>query len=362
VSGRLVVVAGGQYGSEGKGHVTDQLTRIGQAGPKVVGVRVAGPNAGHVVLGKCPTGCDHSDDVKVRNELLHRWKLRSIPVAAVSNPEAELIIAAGSEVDMFVLNQEVTELDSAGYRVSDRLDIDSQATLLTSLHIKREQESDLTERLGSTAKGIGASRADRLWRTAELFGDLGMTDTAGHLYRRLDEGWTIAIEGTQGFGLGLHAGNYPYCTSSDCRAIDFLSMAGLSPWHPAVRRLGVWLAVRVRPIRVAGNSGPLKSETSWGELGLPAERTTVTNKVRRVGEWDPSLVAAAVQANGGSMVCVALTMVDTLIPEVAGASRWDDLDAPEARQLSRYLGQIESQIGATVKFVGTGPDTGIFIQ
>ena len=63
---------------------------------------------------------------------------------------------------------------------------------------------------------------------------------------------------------------------------------------------------------MAGNSGPLKGETSWEELGLEPERTTVTNKVRRVGDWDPELLEEAIRANGGggwnSGVSLAVTM------------------------------------------------------
>ncbi|WP_369007005.1 adenylosuccinate synthetase, partial [Staphylococcus aureus] len=40
---------------------------------------------------------------------------------------------------------------------------------------------------------------------------------------------SIILEGTQGYGLGLHAGMYPYCTSSNTRSIDFLAMAAIYP-------------------------------------------------------------------------------------------------------------------------------------
>lgn len=381
MSGKLIVVVGGQFGSEAKGHLVDQLSRPEREGAKVVGVRVAGPNAGHVVLGRCPEGCEHTEqddytwftsegnDGTGRLQRLHRWKLRAVPVTAVSNESSELIIAAGSEVDEDVLMHELFQLDSAGYRASSRLDVDAEATLLTADDIAEERESDLVKRLGSTAKGIGAARANRIWRTAPRFGkEAGMLDTAGHLYRRLREGWTVIIEGTQGFGLGLHAGMYPQCTSSDTRAIDFLAMAGISPWHPAVEELQVWVVARVRPIRVAGNSGPLKGETTWADLGLPVERTTVTNKIRRVGEWDGQLVARAVEANGGSHVNVALTMVDTVIPELQGCTLdiADEVDTKFGVQVTDDLVDLitktSTEVGAHIGFIGTGPRTGFFMD
>ena len=376
MSGKLIVVAGAQYGSEGKGAVADHLTRPDNAGDNVVAVRVAGPNAGHTVFGKCPPACDGGDDHAFNGRHVgHPWRLRSVPVSAVNNPSADLVIAAGSEIDYDVLMGEVVALDAAGYQVSQRLIIDTQATMLEPKHIDAEVVDGIQKRLGSTAKGIGAARADRVWRYARTWGEhvadtannAGSANTADYLRHRLARGAIVMIEGTQGYGLGLHAGNYPQCTSSDCRAIDFLAMAGLSPWHPTVAAFEVWLAARVRPIRVAGNSGPMKGETTWGELGLPEEYTTVTKKVRRVGAWDGDLVRRAVEENGGHpFVKLALTMVDTRFAWLAGASG-DIRDLARSHHswsaspgLEHYLKEIEEEVSAEVRFVGTGPTTGLW--
>lgn len=371
-TGKLIVVSGAQFGSEGKGAIADHLTRPERAGDKVVAVRVAGPNAGHTVYGLCPANCKNDDEHTFNDEWIgHPWKLRAVPVAAVGNPKAELIVAAGSEVDLAVLRSEIEALNNAGYNVSDRLAVDSQATVLEPRHIEIERESDLVKRLGSTAKGIGASRADRVWRTAKVFSDVraewgSSSRIVGESWRLLGvylhEGYTVLIEGTQGYGLGLHAGMYPQCTSSDARAIDFLAMAGVSPWHSGVGEFEVWLATRVRPIRVAGNSGPLKGETSWSELGLPEERTTVTNKVRRVGEWDGELVRKAVAANGGSpVVRLGVTMVDTMFPHLASlnGSWWEQNDEVRA-PVGEFINQIQKDTRADVGFIGTSPTTGLF--
>lgn len=379
MSGKLIVVAGAQYGSEGKGAVADHLTRPDNAGDNVVAVRVAGPNAGHTVFGKCPPECGGGDDHLFNGKIIgHPWRLRSVPVSAVNNPNADLVIAAGSEIDYDVLMGEVVALDAAGYQVSQRLIIDTQATMLEPKHIDAEVVDGIQKRLGSTAKGIGAARADRIWRYARTWGehvadtanDAGSANTGDYLRHRLARGAIVMIEGTQGYGLGLHAGNYPQCTSSDCRAIDFLAMAGLSPWHPTVAAFEVWLAARVRPIRVAGNSGPMKGETTWDELGLPEEYTTVTKKVRRVGSWDGNLVRRAVEENGGHpFVKLALTMVDTQFPWLSGmygtlsglADDPENLFRPDqVKSMFGYIEQVEEEVRAEVKFVGTGPTTGLW--
>jgi adenylosuccinate synthase len=374
MSGKLLVVAGAQYGSEAKGHVADQLSRPEVAGDNVVVVRVAGPNAGHTVYGMCPDDCKPGNDhMSGENWIGHPWRLRSVPVGAVSNRNADLVIAAGSEIDYDVLMSEVFALDQAGYQASRRLLIDDQATMLEPKHIQREVDDKIQERLGSTAKGIGAARADRIWRYARTWldhvgtadGTGRMTDTAEFIRGRLAQGATVIIEGTQGYGLGLHAGHYPQCTSSDCRAIDFLAMAGVSPWWPEVAEFGVWLAARVRPIRVAGNSGPMKGETTWQDLNLPEEFTTVTKKVRRVGEWDGELVARAVAANGGApVVRLALTMVDTVFPRVINHEGvWQNLVPIQGfpldlkDEMDKYIADVEAEAGAPVRMVATSPTT-----
>jgi len=360
MAGVLQIVVGGQYGSEGKGHIAGYLARSQEARRYGVAptqdllyaVRVAGPNAGHTVIGR-----EHANDGTTKRE----WKLRQIPVAAITNPNAHLVIAAGSEVDYGVLYREIKELDDAGYDVSSRLIVDQAATLIEQQDLDEENTSGLTGRIGSTGKGIGAARARRIWREAALWGDETMNgsvhtaDTAPFLRAAMDQhSARVLVEGTQGYGLGLHTPNYPHCTSSDCRAIDFLAMVGLSPWGQGLRAFSVYLTFRTRPIRVAGNSGELKDETNWSDLGLPEERTTVTNKVRRVGAWDTDLARAAIDANGGLTGCaLAFTMLDQMFPDAAGITAWSAL--PAEAQIWVY--NHTASLGAMPVLVGTGPDS-----
>lgn len=336
----VTVVVGGQYGSEGKGAVAGYLGRT--MGPRDMAVRVAGPNAGHTVYG----------------EDGREWKLRAVPVAAVTSPSCQLHIAAGSEIDIEVLLKEISELDEAGRNVTSRLSVHPAATILEFRHRNFETQSGIVDRIGSTGKGIGAARAERIMRTAETAE--AVTGVFGRFLTEpgpldLDGLGHVVIEGTQGYGLGLHTKQYPQVTSSDCRAIDFLAMTGISPWDVRVSPLEVLVVARTFPIRVAGNSGPLLDETTWAELGLPDERTTVTNKVRRVGMWDQQLLHEAIQANGGgdwnSTVKLAITMLDQLFPSVAGKTEmWDD-------EAVTWLLQVQDDLETDIAYVGTGPQT-----
>lgn len=375
MTGRVSVVVGGQFGSEAKGAVAGFLASEDQNTEQVVGrntdvpvvcVRVGGPNAGHTVYGRCPTGCtyDSGHTMGPDNKMQHPWRLRQVPVAAVTNPGAELLIAAGSEVDFSVLNREISELARAGYNIVNRLYLDMAATVLSEEHILEEQARSLNARIGSTAKGIGAARVARLWRTANTVADMPEThmwqpvNGSAMLTDVLRGGGHVVIEGTQGYGLGLHTRYYPKATSGDCRAIDFLAASGISPWADYISGLDVWVVARTYPIRVAGASGPLVNETSWVALDLPEERTTVTQKVRRVGDWDPDLVAEAVYANGGphnANVRLALSMVDYKIPGIAGISDWGMVQDDDALKLAELIADVQFDAGAKVALVGTGP-------
>ena len=347
----LDIVVGGQFGSEAKGHVTKKVLQRRQTeGPGFVNVRVAGPNAGHCVLDGAG----------------NKFALRTIPVGAVL-PEVHLVIAAGSEVDPPVLADEIAELTSKGHDLRGRLFVSAEATVLTPQH--REAEAGMQARMGSTGKGIGAARADRIMRTATRVGDdsdlVDLIAEAGGVVFTSPQpfdmrGMSVVIEGTQGYGLGLHAGYYPQCTSSDCRAIDFAAMAGLNPWD--ADQFTPWVVARVYPIRVAGNSGPLKGESSWEDLGLPQEFTTVTKKVRRVGEWDADLISAAMAANG-SCARLAVTMLDQKFEETAGLDNALDPSAhvPLPAEAVRFLLDLPGVSPSSIGLVTTGEDTGVWL-
>lgn len=339
---KITVVVGGQFGSEGKGAITGHIAEQSMGRGTVTGVtRVAGPNAGHTAY-----------DAEGR-----KWALRQVPVGAVTNLDALLFIGPGSEIDISVLQAEVVALDDAGLAVSERLYIDRSATMLTSEHHARETTEGLTGRIGSTGKGIGAARADRIMRTARLAENVPDLQFLGAVVDTIplqNKVGHLIIEGTQGYGLGLHTPNYPKVTSSDCRAIDFLAMAGISPWALYWSYIDVVVVARAYPIRVAGNSGALKGETTWAELGLAAERTTVTQKIRRVGAWDADLVRSAVRENGGHpTVRLALTMADQVFPGMAGVTERD----PEHTEFEHWVISRGRDAQARVAFVGTSPTT-----
>lgn len=337
----LHVIAGGQFGSEAKGAVTAAVTADNVAeGHEVTVVRVGGPNAGHSAAD--PTG--------------RIWALRQVPAGMVVDPSVQGVIASGSEIDTEVLEDEISRLAEAGIDITNRLVISDAVTVITPEH--KELESSLVGAIGSTGKGIGAARAARLMRNADTARTAKyqrqskvLVVPAVELEKLLNRytrqsTHVVVIEGTQGYGLGLHTGFYPQVTSGDCRAIDFCAQAGINPWG-AVGNFRIHLVIRPYPIRVAGNSGPLKGETTWEELNQPVELTTVTKKVRRVGTYDPVLVNDAIAANA-PFVRLAVSMVD----KVPGATDEGGLltDVGHA-----FLDELQKTHGTPIEWVGTGP-------
>lgn len=351
MAGKIQVIVGGQFGSEGKGHCAAELAaREGE----MLAVRTGGPNAGHTVWARDRNAHDLAPRV--------RYALRQVPVAAVVNPKAMVAVAAGGliQLDLAEAEAEVTGIP--------QLLVDQSATVLEHAHIAVEQ-GDEALAWGSTQKGIGSARMDRLHRTARTFDELVHVasekliecDVAELSRQYLNQGLTVQIEAAQGYGLGLHTQYYPKTTSADCRAIDALADVGISPWGFPDTALEIWLVVRPNPIRVAGDSGPLKLETSWEALGLPVERTTVTNKVRRVGAWDPQLVAEAVRANGGRDVKLWMNMADHVFPFLAGLTSVDSIPNRDFKAVMNWLDRVSYQVGAPVHALGTGTHTAIFL-
>jgi adenylosuccinate synthase len=164
-----------------------------------------------------------------------------------------------------------------------------------------------------------------------------------------ERGENTLLEGAQGAGLSLIHGPWPYVTSTDTNASQMAADIGLPPRF--INR--TVLVVRSHPIRVAGNSGPLKNEITWAELSKRLgkeveEKTTVTRKIRRIGEWDDDLFMAAVRINAPTSI--ALMFADYINPADEGKTRFGDLSV-KTKSFVKYL---ESMSGVPVSLIGTG--------
>lgn len=329
------IVVGGQFGSEGKGKVTAHLCRTREV---AIAVRCGGPNSGHTVyMNGEPYG------------------LREIPAGVVS-PGPLLCLAPGSLIDLDVLLREVRELAIT----PERLRIDRNAVIVEEADKQLESSQKLGVRYGSTCTGTGAAVARRALRSPDVRLAQAVSilrpyiaDVASLVADAISVGSQVVIEGTQGFGLSLyHSPFFPYVTSRDTTASAFASEVGVSP--RSVEE--IIQVIRTFPIRVAGDSGPLKGEISWETIQAESsyeeplgELTTVTHRLRRVARFDLEMVSRACMVNQPSRL--ALMGTDYLNARNRGVFNFEQLTF-EARS---FIERLERSLGVPVDFVGTGP-------
>jgi adenylosuccinate synthase len=332
----ISIVVGGQYGSEGKGKVALEMVRRDPS--TTIVVRPGGTNSGH-------TGYTREGK---------RIVLRQLPAGAIDGA-VKVVFPAGSYIDVDLLLKEMEELTFPPSQIL----VDPRAHLIRPEHIEWEKDADLVRTIGSTGSGTGAAVVSRVTRYASQH-PLGLAaadndvlapylaETGAIMADALAAGERILIEGTQGFGLSLfHADCWPKCTSRDTTAAGFLSEAGLSPLN--VDR--IFLVLRCHPIRVAGDSGPLPQETTWEAIaeaaGIEAdlrELTSVTQKLRRVGLFDSTIVRRAIRANSPT---------DVILNHLDYVDRSNGADlSPKA---VAFVKTVEDRIGRNIDWIGMGP-------
>jgi adenylosuccinate synthase len=335
-----VIVIGAQWGDEGKGKITDLLSRSADVVVRYQG----GNNAGHTVVVGDRT-----------------FKLHLIP-SGILYPKTECIIANGTVIDPKVLLQEVDRLKDLGIS-TDNLFISETAHVTMPYHreLDRASEAQRAEhKIGTTGRGIGPTYADKSERVGIRIIDLmdekrmpkklrwaieqknivlqklynlepldveaiieeyrgyadrlrpHVVDASLKIDAAIRERRNILFEGAQGTLLDLDHGTYPYVTSSNPVAGGACIGAGVGPTC-IDRVIGVAKAYTTRV-----GEGPFPTElhdqigNHIGERG--AEFGTTTGRKRRCGWFDGVIGRYAVRING--LDCLAVTKLDVL----------DDLD------------------------------------
>ncbi len=331
-----VIVIGAQWGDEGKGKITDLLSRSAD----VVVRSQGGVNAGHTVVVAGQT-----------------FKLHLIP-SGILYPKTECIIGSGTVIDPQVLIEEIEQLKALSVTV-DNLYISQTAHVTMPYHreIDRASEESRGEyKIGTTGRGIGPTYADKSERTGirildlmnpeHLRKQLGWTinyknvileklynlppldsekvineylkyaeylkpfviDSSLKIDQSVQEKKNILFEGAQGTLLDLDHGTYPYVTSSNPIAGGACVGAGVGPTI-IDRVIGVAKAYTTRV-----GEGPFPTELNdyvgklLGDKG--AEFGTTTGRRRRCGWFDAVIGRYAVRING--LDCLAITKLDVL--------------------------------------------------
>jgi adenylosuccinate synthase len=414
-----IVIAGAQWGDEGKGKIVDLLT----ARVQVVARYNGGHNAGHTVI------------VEGRKFVLH------LVPSGILHPGILCVIGNGVVIDPWALERETGELEALGVEIGDNLAISDRAHLILPHHRALEtlsEEQRGSRKIGTTLRGIGPAYEDKAGRRGiamgdtlrpsalpaklaearrhyeevlrgaartpevdwdRLVGDLAafgerhrsrIVDASLVLHRQIAQGYSVLFEGAQATLLDLDHGTYPFVTCSAAAAGGASTGTGVPP----SRIDGVLGVAKAYCTRVG--TGPFPSETE-GEEGetLRArgrEFGATTGRPRRCGWFDAVAVRYAVRVNGfDSLALTKLDVLDGLeaIPvctgyrfegrvldefpsdvsileecepvyEVLPGWRSSTAGAREWSDLPeearRYVEHLSTLIGAEIGVVSTGPD------
>ena len=321
------IIVGGFFGDEGKGKIVAHIAYHDK--PTIISRGGVGPNAGHTVkMGEKEYG------------------VRMVPCGFIY-PDARLFIGTGVLVDPTVFQREVDMLGVKG-----RIFVDKRCGIIEEDHIRRDKGSDhLAKTIGSTGSGCGPANSDRVMRSARLARDVPelseyLIDVPMELNTALDRGENVLLEGTQGFGISLYYGTYPFVTSKDTSASQIAADNGVGP----TRIDEVIVVFKAYPTRVG--EGPFSTEMTRqesDEMGIQ-EFGTVTHRQRRIGEWDGKMARYSAMINGCTQA--AITGIDRIDEACFGATRYDQL----TEKAITFLKKAEADIGAPITLISTGPD------
>lgn len=287
--GRASFVVGGAWGSEGKGAACAFVAKHLAEYDKFFDIVTT--NNG------CQSGHTSTHNGKTRVA----FHLPTYPLIIPDYGRDCLVyLNSGAVIDPDVLQQELK--DHGQFR---EFFIHPNAAIVTqSCRDAEMSDESVQTKIASTRKGVGEALARKALRCGTIARDgpswLKQFVRRIDLNARLQAGASVLVEVPQGYGLSYDGKFYPYCTSRNCTTGQAMSDAGIHPTYYGE----TMMVIRTYPIRVGniydkdnspggdpnnvwevGNSGgcyPDQVETSWESLGVKAEITTVTKRVRRV--------------------------------------------------------------------------------
>ncbi|MBS4534420.1 adenylosuccinate synthase [Clostridium sp. D2Q-14] len=411
-----LVLLGAQWGDEGKGKITDYLSKESDLVVRYQG----GDNAGHTVeIGE------------------NKYKLHLIPSGIFYNEKLS-IIGNGVVINPHSLLKEIEYLNNKGIDTSN-LRISNRAHIIFPYHLKLDELQERNkgkEKIGTTVKGIGPCYRDKIDRVGIRMCDIFYKDMFEEKLRKnirdknkiienvyeseplnedeiveeylgyiekikkyviditvlLDEkiksGNKILFEGAQGTLLDIDYGTYPYLTSSHPTSGGVAVGAGISPFR-LKKALGV---VKAYTTRVGKGPFPTELHDEIGdkirEKGF--EFGTTTGRARRCGWLDLVMLKYSARING--LTSLALTKVDTLCgfdklklcigyeldgeiidyfpasletlskckPVYEEIDGWENFDNIEnydelPKNVKKYIERIERLVGVNVDIVSIGP-------
>lgn len=330
-----LVIVGTGWGDEGKGKITDYLSKKFDICVRFQG----GNNAGHTI--------------KFNN---NKYALNLIP-SGIFNQNIQNIMSNGMVIDLKALVNEIDILKSKGFDCGN-LHISDRAHVLFPYHIQLDEIFENikgNDKVGTTKKGIGPCYTDKAMRIGIRIGDLlnkdsfykklsqnveyvnkllsifnsktfdvnelyneytsyaniikpHIKDTSLFLMNALNENKKILFEGAQGIMLCLDHGTYPYVTSSSPSAASVALNCGIPP-QSIQKVLGI---TKSYATRVGEGVFPteLFSDISNTIRETAHEYGTTTGRARRIGWLDTVVLKHGKRISG--ITDLAITLLDVL--------------------------------------------------
>ena len=331
-----VVVIGAQWGDEGKGKITDLLSRSADVVVRYQG----GVNAGHTIV--------------VEDKVL---KLHLIP-SGILYPKTICLIGSGTVVDPKVMIKEIemlvdNEIEISGLKLASTAHVTMPYHRLLDKAMEKQRGD---QKIGTTGRGIGPTYADKSQRNGIRVIDLldeeklrerlkvpleekngvlqkiyevepldldkiideyleygnrlrpHVVDCTRAIHHAARNKKNILFEGAQGTLLDLDHGTYPFVTSSNPISGGACIGAGVGPTL-IDRVIGVAKAYTTRvgegpfPTELRGKINDQLCDRG-GEFG------TTTGRRRRCGWFDGVIGRYSVEVNG--LDCLAITKLDVL--------------------------------------------------
>lgn len=326
------VLVDGQFGSTGKGALAAWLAHQPSEYAWAGVISNAGPNSGHTFY--------HEGEKHV---------LKQLPTFAVAKyllgETIPVYLSAGA-----IINPDVLAVEAQKYP-GIPITIDPRAALL-SHDDQAAEHSGTIAAVAGTRSGTGSVLARKIQRDPRA------------VCQSMPDGWIAKnvicaerihwadmmpyfVEVSQGFSLGINSEFYPKVTSRECTVMQAITDCRIPPRHVTK----TYMSLRTYPIRV-GNVDGFDSggwyhdqrEVTWEEIGVEPERTTVTNRIRRVATFSPKQVIEALQANDPDYVF--LNFLNYCSPA-------------DQNTLIRFLQELSASVHRPFKILrGYGPNIG----
>jgi len=327
-------IVDGQFGSTGKGalaaYLADHALKKDMAKYFSGAIYSGGPNSGHTSFS---------------NVSNYYVVLKQLPTFAVSlhlqGHTIPVYLSAGAVIDPKILREEANRYPKLPIFVHPN------ATVVTEYDKESEMLGSIAEVAG-TRSGTGAALARKVKRDPDAIAGNALGNIAPNViiqnHRIKPDRNAYFMEVAQGFSLGINSQFYPKVTSRECTVMQGLADARIPPKMLA----HTYMAIRTYPIRVgnieghsSGNWYPDQNETTWEELGVKAEFTTVTKRIRRVATFSLDQFYEACRANE---------------PDTVFVSHMDYLSDEAQLNLSDTLRTARANMGQDFQFLfGYGP-------